>query len=118
MNNTIKNQPFSGTAESVTLMNQLKDTCLLLSLLISTKILNSYILLTSVKTKHEENRVLQAFKDMIRELKDLSYISQRYTIVEGKLSSREIRYMEKEELRDKLEKLDKIKTTLEENVFG
>lgn len=77
------------------MVDSYKKVSMLLSIFINTKILNTYVLLASTKTNYKDSSILKAFKDLVKQIKDLSSICDRYTHVDGKLSSLEITRSEK-----------------------
>ena len=65
----------------------------MLKVLIGTKILNSYCLALSKISRQNDLPIMQSFKDLIYQLKDLSYINERCMHVEGSLSSKETTFL-------------------------
>ena len=79
----------------ITIEEEQNQICILLNLFISTKIFNSYLLMHSQISRQNDLPIIQNFKQLIFQLKDLSYISERHTHVEGCLSSKETSYRQK-----------------------
>jgi hypothetical protein len=88
-----------------------------MGLLITTKITNYFLIFASQKTSSKDTGIMKGFKNLINQLKDLSYINNRHLIVDGKMKSRETRQGERTELERNLNKLGKLKAQLEESIF-
>ncbi|CAI2387180.1 unnamed protein product [Moneuplotes crassus] len=89
----------------------------LLNLFINTKITNSFLILASCKASSRDSELMKTFKIIIKNTKDLSYIQNRHLQVSGAINSIETLRSEKAELGKKLEKLGKLKSKLENDIF-
>lgn len=87
-------------------------------LLITTKIFNSYLLMFASKSKGQDSPVLKAFKDMIRQLKDLSFVNERCIHLEAQISGSKERYLVVKNLESSLVKLKEMKAKLDKTVFA
>jgi hypothetical protein len=108
----------SSSKHSYDIVQEYHQTHILLTLFINTKVLNSYVLYASQKTRHEDPEILKNLKRLMLKLKDLSHIHTRCTHMKGKTTSKELSYLHKSDLKANVRRLESIRDALDDEVIG